>query len=113
MMIVSYGQFNHFDSIIKLKRIYESIDPNNEFTYFFMDDDFSMLYKSEEKVQTIFSNFTILAIIISCLGLFGLSSYDAERRTKEIGIRKVNGATVWSIVSLLSKDFARWVLILI
>ncbi|MFC2125542.1 ABC transporter permease [Bacteroidota bacterium] len=99
------------ESIAYLKSAYEKIDPNNDFTYFFMNDDFSALYKSEERVETIFTYFTFLAIIISCLGLFGLSSYDAERRTKEIGIRKVNGATVWGIVSLLSKDFTKWVIV--
>jgi len=60
-------------------------------------------------VETIFSYFTFLSILISCLGLFGLSAYEAERRTKEIGIRKVNGATMANIVALLSRDFSRWV----
>jgi len=109
--LVKVGPDDIQGSLSFLKDRYESIDPNNEFTYFFMDDDFSVLYKSEEKVETIFTYFTILAIIISCLGLFGLSSYDAERRTKEIGVRKVNGASVWGIVSLLSGNFTKWVII--
>jgi putative ABC transport system permease protein len=68
-------------------------------------------YRAEEKLRTIFFNFTLLAIFIACLGLFGLAAFSAEQRTKEIGIRKVLGSSVLSIMLLLSKDFAKWVLI--
>ena len=98
-------------SLAHLKETYEIVDPNNDFTYFFLDDEFAKLYKSEEKVQTIFSYATLLSIFVSCLGLFGLSAYDAERRTKEIGIRKVNGASITNILILLSRDFSRWIII--
>ena len=98
-------------SIDHLEKTYASVDHNNDFTYYFLNDDLDKLYKSEENVESIFAYFTFLAIMISCIGLFGLSSYDAERRTKEIGIRKVNGASNWIIVSLLSKDFMKWVII--
>jgi putative ABC transport system permease protein len=98
-------------SLAYLKETYETLDPNNDFTYFFLDDEFAKLYKSEEKVQTIFSYATLLSIFVSCLGLFGLSAYDAERRTKEIGIRKVNGASILNILILLSRDFSRWIII--
>ena len=98
-------------SLEHLKETYERLDPNNDFTYFFLDDEFAKLYKSEEKVQTIFSYATLLSIFVSCLGLFGLSAYDAERRTKEIGIRKVNGASITNILVLLSRDFSRWIII--
>jgi putative ABC transport system permease protein len=98
-------------SLAHLKETYETLDPNNDFTYFFLDDEFAKLYKSEEKVQTIFSYATFLSIFVSCLGLFGLSAYDAERRTKEIGIRKVNGASITNILILLSRDFSRWIII--
>jgi putative ABC transport system permease protein len=113
--------FNHFlvkispanvsESIAYLKKTFEKFDPNNDFTYFFLDEDFAKLYQAEERVETIFSYFTFLSIFISCLGLFGLSAYEAERRTKEIGIRKVNGATMVNIVTLLSRDFSRWVVV--
>lgn len=99
------------ESIDYLKRSFEALDPNNDFTYFFLDDNFAGLYQSEERVETIFSYFTFLSILIACLGLFGLSAYDAERRTKEIGIRKVNGASMANIVSLLSRDVFKWVVI--
>lgn len=98
-------------SLAYLKETYETLDPNNDFSYFFLDDEFAKLYKSEEKVQTIFSYATLLSIFVSCLGLFGLSAYDAERRTKEIGIRKVNGASITNILILLSRDFSRWIII--
>ncbi len=98
-------------SLTHLKETYEMLDPNNEFTYFFLDDEFAKLYRSEEKVQSIFSYATLLSIFVSCLGLFGLSAYDAERRTKEIGIRKVNGASISSILVLLSRDFTRWIVL--
>ena len=76
------------------------------FTYTFMDDDFDRLYHTEQQTGRIFITFAIFAIVIACLGLFGLVTYAAEQRTKEIGIRKILGASVSGIVSLLSRDFA-------
>jgi putative ABC transport system permease protein len=85
------------------KRIY----PDEPFKYFFLDDFFNNQYKSDQQFYLIFNFFTCLAIFIACLGLFGLSSYESIRRTKEIGIRKVNGASDLNIASLLSKDFLK------
>jgi len=76
------------------------------FTYTFMDDDFNKLYQSEKQTGQLFISFAVFAIFIACLGLFGLVTYAAEQRMKEIGIRKVLGARVSGIVGLLSKDFA-------
>jgi putative ABC transport system permease protein len=109
--LIKISPVNITESITYLKNTYQELDPNNDFTYFFLDDEFANLYQSEERIETIFSYFTLLSIFISCLGLFGLSAYDAERRTKEIGIRKVNGATMANIVILLSRDISRWVFI--
>ncbi|WP_145713924.1 ABC transporter permease [Chitinophaga japonensis] len=81
------------------------------FLYSFMDDDFNRLYQSDQRTGKIFISFTGLAILIACLGLFGLVTFAAEQRTKEIGIRKVLGATVTSVVGLLSKDFIKLVLL--
>jgi len=81
------------------------------FEYDFLDDIFDRQYQSDQRMGSIINDFTFLAIFLSCLGLFGLASYMAERRTKEIGIRKVLGATVSSVAFMLSKDFTRWVLI--
>lgn len=85
--------------------------PGNPFQYTFLDDYFNRQYANERKFGKLFTVFAILAIIIGCLGLFGLSSYTASQRIKEIGIRKVLGASVGGIVTLLSKDFIKLVLI--
>ena len=82
-----------------------------QMNFSFMDQDFDASYRSEQRVGTIFIIFTTLAIIIACLGLFGLAAYAAEQRTKEIGIRKVLGADVSAIVAMLSKDFVKLVVI--
>ena len=79
--------------------------------YQFLDDHFNELYRSDSQISTIVGTLAILAIIISCLGLFGLASYAAERRTKEVGIRKVLGASLQNLVLILSKDFLKYVLI--
>jgi putative ABC transport system permease protein len=78
-----------------------------------MDQDFNALYRSEQNIGTVFITFTALAIVIACLGLFGLAAYAAEQRTKEIGIRKVLGASISSITGMLSKDFIKLVCIAI
>jgi putative ABC transport system permease protein len=79
--------------------------PNNALDYQFLDDTYNHLYKSERRTASLFNTFTVIAILISCLGLFGLATFTAERRIKEIGIRKVLGASVTAIVTLLSTDF--------
>lgn len=79
---------------------------NRAMEYTFMDDSFDKLYKAEDRLARVFKYFTILAILIACMGVFGLSGYIAEKRTKELGIRKVLGATTANLISLLSKDFA-------
>jgi putative ABC transport system permease protein len=94
-----------------LEKKFTAFSPGFNFDYFFLDDNFDRLYRSEEKVQTIFNFFTLLAILISCLGLFGLASFTAEQRTREVGIRKVLGATVPNIVRQLSREFITWVLL--
>jgi putative ABC transport system permease protein len=83
----------------------------SQFSYSFMDQDFDANYRAEQRTGTISIIFTVLAISIACLGLFGLAAYAAEQRTKEIGIRKVLGASVSAIVNTLSKDFIKLVLI--
>jgi len=76
-----------------------------------LDDNLNQLYKKEERLSLVLSSFSILAIVIACLGLFGLAAFATEQRTKEIGIRKVLGASVANLVALLSKDFTKLVLI--
>jgi len=96
-----------------LQKKWKEIDPHHPFDYFFLDESFDSQYKAEERLRSLFSYFTFLAIFIACLGLFGLASFIAERRTKEIGIRKVLGASSPGIVFLISKDFLKWVFLAI
>ena len=99
--------------ITQIQNKWKAIAPNQDFSYSFMDQDFDATYRSEQRIAKIFLSFTSLAIIIACLGLFGLAAYAAEQRTKEIGVRKVLGAGLSSIVGMLSKDFIKLVLIAI
>ena len=95
----------------QIKDKWKEIYPNQPFYYSFLEDDFNAIYRTEQRTGTISIAFTSLAIIIACLGLFGLAAYAAEQRTKEIGIRKVLGANVTTIVALLSRDFLFLVLV--
>ena len=97
--------------INQIKKTYSSIAPDYPFEYSFLDEGFDRLYKTEAKQQSVLSVFSIIAIFIACLGLFGLASYTALKRTKEIGVRKVLGSTVRNICFLLSKDLLKPVLI--
>ncbi|HEA30671.1 MAG TPA: ABC transporter permease [Leeuwenhoekiella sp.] len=90
---------------------YKAASPEMPFKYEFLDEAFDTMYRQEQRVGKVALTFAFLAIVIACLGLFGLATYIAEQRTKEIGIRKVLGASVSSIVSMLSKDFIKLVLI--
>jgi putative ABC transport system permease protein len=85
--------------------------PDYPFEYSFLDDDLNNLYKSEQNIGTILTIFSLLAIFISCLGILGLIAFVTERRIKEIGIRKVLGASVTSIIFILTKDFTKWILL--
>jgi putative ABC transport system permease protein len=90
---------------------WNAMAPGQPFSYTFMDADFNNIYHAEQRTGKLFISFAIFAIFIACLGLFGLVTYAAEQRTKEIGIRKVLGAKPGGIVAMLSKDFARLVLL--
>jgi len=94
-----------------LESKWEEHVPEYPFSYSFLDDTIDNFYRSEKRISTIFRYFTFLAIFISCLGLFGLASYIAEQKTKEIGIRKVLGASIPGVVLMLSRDFTRWILL--
>lgn len=98
-------------TIKELKQKWQQLEPGYPFVYKFLRDDLQQLYQSDKQLGNLFNLFSILAIFIGCLGLFGLASYTAEKRTKEIGIRKVLGASVSGIVILLSNDFLKLVAI--
>jgi putative ABC transport system permease protein len=97
--------------VTQIKNKWKAIAPSQPFDYSFMDEQFNNLYTTEQQTGRIFITFAILAILIACLGLFGLATYAAEQRTKEIGIRKVLGASVSNIAGMLSKDFLKLVII--
>jgi putative ABC transport system permease protein len=116
-------QENNFSTLIKIKagkeqetleqisKVYSDFNFGLPLEYQFLDQDFEELYAAENRVSILSGVFAGIAILISCLGLFGLAAFTAERKTKEIGIRKVLGSNEWSIVLLLSKSFTRMVLI--
>lgn len=98
-------------TIAAIESKWKTFMPKWPFSYFFLDESFDKQYRSEERFGKLFFNFSILAIFISCLGLLGLASYSTMQRTKEIGIRKVMGASVQGIIGLLSKDFLKLVVL--
>jgi putative ABC transport system permease protein len=107
-------KFNAADVTNLLKGVeatWNRFSPSHPFEYRFMDDNFSALYKTEEKLRSLLWIFTGMAIFVGCLGLFGLASFAAEKRKKEIGIRKVLGASVTSVVVMLCREFVQLVLI--
>lgn len=93
------------DALSKIAPVYKSFNPDQPFEYSFIDDDYAKKFSNEERVGALANVFAILAILISCLGLFGLTSFVAEQRKKEIGVRKVLGASVFNVWNLLSKEF--------
>ena len=101
------GSLQSSMSFIKQKWV--EINPGIPFDYFFLNDAINTRYQAEQRMGTLFQYFTVLAIFIACLGLYGLSAFAAERKIKEIGIRKVLGASVPNITLMLSKEFLKWV----
>jgi len=99
------------NTIAFINGVWNRFSPGYPLDYNFMDETYGKMYKAEEKLSSLLWIFTILAIIVGCMGLFGLVAFSAEQRTKEMGIRKVLGAGIFSIVSLLSKTFLKLVLI--
>jgi putative ABC transport system permease protein len=110
-VIFRFEAANSRDVITAVEKSWKKLAPGQPFQYSFLDEDFGHMYSSEQRLGKTFAIFASLAIIIACLGLFALTSFTAEQRTKEIGIRKVLGASVTSIVVLLSKEFGKLILI--
>lgn len=96
-----------------IEKAWNSLNPNEPFQYSFLDQDFQKNYQAENRLTKMINYFTFIAILISCLGLFGLATFSAEQRIKEIGIRKVLGASVTNLVALLSLDFLKLIVIAI
>ena len=97
--------------ISSLETVWRKLVPGTPFDYQFLDEEIAGLYRADQRIGKITNSFTILALFIACLGLFGMASFSAEQRTKEIGIRKVLGATVSEITLSLIKEFSKWVLL--
>ena len=102
---------NITSTVESIKKTFKSYNLAYPLDFKFLDEDYNKLYQTEERMGKIFGYFSFLAIIISCLGLIGLSLFMTEQRTKEIGIRKVNGARISEVMVMLNKDFVKWVAI--
>ncbi|THU34845.1 FtsX-like permease family protein [Niastella caeni] len=111
LVSVKVNPSNIKNTIAAIEKQFKTIIPNRPFSYYFLDEFFDRQYRAEERFGKLFLNFAILAIFISCLGLLGLASYSTIQRTREIGIRKVMGASVSNIINLLSKEFLKLVII--
>jgi ABC-type antimicrobial peptide transport system permease subunit len=110
-IVASVQSNNQRQTIAAIERLYERYNPGFPFTFNFLDEAYQKQYDSETRVSALSTYFAGLAIVISCLGLFGLAAFTAQKRRKEIGIRKVIGASVVNITTMLSKDFFRLIFI--
>jgi ABC-type antimicrobial peptide transport system permease subunit len=110
-MMVKIKKGTEKEALNRLRMLYENYNPGFVFEYKFLDEDYQAQYAAEKRVSILSRYFAGLAILISCLGLFGLAAFTAQRRTKEIGIRIVHGSTVSGIVRLLSGEFTKLVLL--
>jgi len=110
-MLIDVNSTNTPETIAKIEKVWQQFSPAFPFEYHFLDEQFEQDYRTEIRMSKIFAYFVVLAIFISCLGLFGLAAFTAQQRRKEIGIRKVHGATIGGLVFLLSREFAKLVLI--
>jgi putative ABC transport system permease protein len=109
-LVVKLNTKNKTNTLAQMKKLWDKNIPTRTFDYTFLEENIDKLYKPENRLSEIVKAFTILAIITACLGLFGLASFTAQQRTKEIGIRKVMGASVAKIVLLLSREYAKLML---
>lgn len=112
--LVAHAKTKNISSVLEsIGKTWKQLNPNEPFEYTFLNDDFQKNYEADNRLAAIVRDFTIIAILISCLGLFGLATFSAEQRTKEIGVRKVLGASVGNVIGLLSKEFLKLVFVAI
>ena len=109
-LCIRISSTNLFSAVKSIEEKIKEVVPDDPFDYKFMDEVIENLYKTEQATAKMTAFIAILAILISCLGLFGLASFAGEQRTKEIGIRKVLGASVANVLIMLTKDFTKWIL---
>jgi putative ABC transport system permease protein len=110
-VIVNLNTADYSKILSRVDKIWGSVNPGIPFNYSFLDQDFQKNYVNDQRTSKIVIYFTFVAIVIACLGLFGLAAFSAEQRIKEIGIRKVLGATIPGITLLISKDFLKLVIV--
>ncbi|MCL5246385.1 ABC transporter permease [Cellulophaga sp. 20_2_10] len=110
-LVVKLSQGDFAKSIASIQGLWGNVASGQPFNYYFLDDSFNDVYQAEERLGKIFIAFTILSILIACLGLFGLATFNAEKRIKEIGVRKVLGASIGNIVYKLTLDFLKLVVV--
>jgi putative ABC transport system permease protein len=111
VMLIKLNGVNQAETLSFIEKTWKSLNSDTPFEYHFLDQTYDQLYTSERRINLIFSYFSILAILIACLGLLGLALYSADQRRKEIGIRKVNGARISEVLVMLNRDFVKWVAI--
>ena len=110
-MLIKISSKETADVLANIESVWDNYSPNQSLRYSFLDTDFELMYSDVQRTGDIFMYFALLAIIVACLGLFGLAEFITKMRTKEIGIRKINGAKVSEILIMLNKDFLKWVLL--
>ena len=110
-MLIKISAKETADVLANIESVWDNYSPNQSLRYSFLDTDFELMYSDVQRTGDIFMYFAMLAIIVACLGLFGLAEFITKMRTKEIGIRKINGAKVSEILIMLNKDFLKWVAI--
>ena len=111
LLSVRLKKGNLKNSVTSVESMWKNIAPSTPFNFYFLDQYIDNQYRAEQRTETLLSYFSIFAILIACLGLYGLTLFITETKTKEIGVRKVLGASVRSIVSLFAKDFIKWIII--
>jgi len=109
--LIKFKEGSTQNGLLFVQSLFSKINPGESFQYTFLTDEISALYQKEKRLSHIYILFTLIALFISANGLFTITLYDTHKRTKEIGIRKVNGATIAEILAMLNKDFVKWVTI--
>jgi putative ABC transport system permease protein len=111
VMLIKLNGSNQAKTLVFIEKTWKNLNAEAPFELHFLDQTYDQLYSSERKINLIFGYFSILAILIACLGLYGLVLYSADQRKKEIGIRKINGANITEVMAMLNTDFVKWVAI--
>ena len=111
VMLIKLKGKKQSEALAYIEKVWKSLNPNSPFEYHFLDQTYEKLYMSDQRTRTIINYFSALAILIACLGLYGLAAFTAEKRSKEIGIRKTLGADVKTILAMFTNDFSKLVLI--